>query len=187
MRRNRQQTEARIRQAALELLQAEGFENWGVNRIAREAGIDKVLLYRYFGSLDGLLAEVVEATTFWPYGEQVPVHSPEAFIDETRRHLGSQPHLVCLLGHPSTRHQVSPIRRKYATDLDQWTTLLKQHTRGYISPGELVLLPAALLAEHITGISHLTSHELWNLVSPPLEWSQDTESNEPDELPTELL
>jgi AcrR family transcriptional regulator len=37
------------------LITREGFSALGVNAIAREAGVDKVLIYRYFGTLDGLL------------------------------------------------------------------------------------------------------------------------------------
>lgn len=37
------------------LLAREGFSALGVNAIAREAGVDKVLIYRYFGGIEGLL------------------------------------------------------------------------------------------------------------------------------------
>ena len=53
--KNRAQTEAAIFRAARDLLAEEGFQVFGVNAIARRAGCDKQLIYRYYGGLDGLL------------------------------------------------------------------------------------------------------------------------------------
>ncbi len=52
--RNRDETEARILDAALDVLTTEGFGAFGVNAVARRAGCDKKLIYRYFDGLDGL-------------------------------------------------------------------------------------------------------------------------------------
>jgi AcrR family transcriptional regulator len=52
--RNRARTEAAILAAAEMLLAERGFTAFGVNAIARAAGCDKQLIYRYFGGLDGL-------------------------------------------------------------------------------------------------------------------------------------
>ena len=79
MPRNRQKTESTIREAALRILREDGFEGWGVNAIARAAGIDKVLIYRYFGSLEDLLEEIVKETPFWPDPDALPDQSAEAF------------------------------------------------------------------------------------------------------------
>lgn len=48
------------------LLAQSGFKDLGVNAIAREAGVDKVLIYRYFGGLADLLKAFAEETDFWP-------------------------------------------------------------------------------------------------------------------------
>lgn len=48
------------------LLAQSGFKDLGVNSIAREAGVDKVLIYRYFGGLADLLKAFAEETDFWP-------------------------------------------------------------------------------------------------------------------------
>ena len=53
--KNRAQTEAAIFGAARDLLAEQGFQGFGINAIARRAGCDKQLIYRYFGGLDGLL------------------------------------------------------------------------------------------------------------------------------------
>lgn len=53
--KDKEQTRQRLIDAAGNILQEHGFQGLGVNAIAREAGVDKVLIYRYFGNLDGLL------------------------------------------------------------------------------------------------------------------------------------
>jgi AcrR family transcriptional regulator len=53
--RDRQATRERVLDAVGRLLAREGFGSLGVNAVAREAGVDKVLIYRYFGGLEALL------------------------------------------------------------------------------------------------------------------------------------
>lgn len=64
--RSRAATEARILQAVGQVLASEGFTGIGVNAVAREAGVDKVLIYRYFGGLPELLAAWGSSGRFWP-------------------------------------------------------------------------------------------------------------------------
>lgn len=52
--RDRSRTEDSILDAARSVLVEKGFGGWGVNAIARAAGCDKQLIYRYFGGMDGL-------------------------------------------------------------------------------------------------------------------------------------
>jgi AcrR family transcriptional regulator len=53
--RDREATERRILDAAGRVLARDGFRGLGVNVVAREAGVDKVLIYRYFGGIEALL------------------------------------------------------------------------------------------------------------------------------------
>ncbi|EYD72144.1 putative transcriptional regulator protein, TetR family [Rubellimicrobium mesophilum DSM 19309] len=55
MTRDRQATTARLLDAAFATLAGEGFAGFGINAVARAAGCDKKLIYRYFDGLDGLL------------------------------------------------------------------------------------------------------------------------------------
>ncbi|MCB9994577.1 MAG: TetR/AcrR family transcriptional regulator [Hyphomicrobiaceae bacterium] len=55
-RRNRPETEKAFVSAGLLLLEKEGLLALGVNAVARAAGHDKQLLYRYFGSWDDYLS-----------------------------------------------------------------------------------------------------------------------------------
>jgi AcrR family transcriptional regulator len=52
--RDRDATARGIVEAAKLVLAEDGFQSFGVNAIARRAGCDKQLIYRYFGGLDGV-------------------------------------------------------------------------------------------------------------------------------------
>lgn len=66
MERDRETTRAKLLDAVERLAIRDGFEACGVNAIAQEAGVDKVLIYRYFGGIDGLLSTVVAERAAWP-------------------------------------------------------------------------------------------------------------------------
>ena len=64
--RNREKTRKRLIMAVGSLLGRKGFKGLGVTALAREAGVDKVLIYRYFGGLPGLIAAFGREGDFWP-------------------------------------------------------------------------------------------------------------------------
>ena len=64
--RNREDTAALLLAAVGEVLARDGFGGIGVNAIARQAGVDKVLIYRYFGGLPGLVTAWSASGRFWP-------------------------------------------------------------------------------------------------------------------------
>lgn len=66
MKRNKDQTRERILVAVSQLLAESGFKNIGINAIARKAGCDKVLIYRYFGGLPELLEAFAKEGDHWP-------------------------------------------------------------------------------------------------------------------------
>ncbi len=70
MPRNRPATEQRLLQAVRSILEESGFAHLGINAIAERAGVDKVLIYRYFGGVPGLLAAVGEEEYF-PQDEEL--------------------------------------------------------------------------------------------------------------------
>jgi len=53
--RDRETTEKLLIAAARDVLAEVGFQGLGVNAVARRAGCDKQLIYRYFGGLEGLV------------------------------------------------------------------------------------------------------------------------------------
>ena len=63
-RRNRLATMERILKATQTVMASRGVDKTGVNAIAEEAGVNKVLLYRYFGGLNGIIEAFVQRGFF---------------------------------------------------------------------------------------------------------------------------
>lgn len=76
--RDREATTDKLLAAVGEVLARDGFTGIGVNAVARQAGVDKVLIYRYFGGLPGLIAAWGESGRFWPTLEEVLGPDPAA-------------------------------------------------------------------------------------------------------------
>lgn len=64
--RDRTATEQRLVTAVGTILASKGFGALGINAVAKEAGVDKVLIYRYFDGLSGLMRAFSESADFWP-------------------------------------------------------------------------------------------------------------------------
>lgn len=77
VRRNRAKTTQKIIDAFEEVLAERGLQAVGVNRVAERAGVSKVLIYRYFGGLEGLV------TYYTKMGRLYPDFS-EAVLDQLR-------------------------------------------------------------------------------------------------------
>lgn len=63
--RDRAATEVRILDAAQRILTESGPAALGINSVARAADVDKQLIYRYYGGLDGLLEALGERIAQW--------------------------------------------------------------------------------------------------------------------------
>lgn len=63
--RDRGQSEEKLIKAVGELIEEKGFENLGINQVAKKAGFSKNLIYRYFESLDGLVYAYMKKHDFW--------------------------------------------------------------------------------------------------------------------------
>jgi AcrR family transcriptional regulator len=80
--RDRERTKGKILKAVGEVIEQHGTEKVGVNLIARHAGVNKVLIYRYFGGVDGLMEQYVKtgqytSTSSLEYIESLPVPASE--------------------------------------------------------------------------------------------------------------
>lgn len=64
--RDSEKTRKKIMEAVGRVLAQKGFGHLGINAVAREAGVDKVLIYRYFGGLPELLRAYAGQGGFWP-------------------------------------------------------------------------------------------------------------------------
>jgi AcrR family transcriptional regulator len=60
------QTKVKLVKAVGRVLAEAGFKGLGVNKVAKAAGVDKVLVYRYFGGLPSLIGEYSRSVDFWP-------------------------------------------------------------------------------------------------------------------------
>ncbi|MEJ5055842.1 TetR/AcrR family transcriptional regulator [Sphingobacterium sp. MYb382] len=63
--RNKIRTQQRLIAAVGEIIHTKGYMFLGVNSIARQADLDKKLIYRYFGSFDGLIVEYLLDQDYW--------------------------------------------------------------------------------------------------------------------------
>ncbi len=63
--RDREATEKRLLDTVGRMVAEKGFEQIGINAVAAQSGVSKILIYRYFGSVDGLLAAYIRQHDFW--------------------------------------------------------------------------------------------------------------------------
>ncbi len=63
--KERELTEKRILEAVRSIIENDGFEKTGVNVIAQRAGVSKMLIYRYFGGIDELIAQYLLRKDYW--------------------------------------------------------------------------------------------------------------------------
>ncbi len=72
------QTREKLVKAVGTVLAKEGFKGLGINKVAKTAGVDKVLVYRYFNGLPGLVTAYSEAVDFWPTVRELLGPDPDA-------------------------------------------------------------------------------------------------------------
>jgi AcrR family transcriptional regulator len=63
--KDKEQTKRRLIAAVGEILKSDGYHSLGVNRVARQAGVNKKLIYRYFGSLNYLIETYIIENDYW--------------------------------------------------------------------------------------------------------------------------
>ena len=63
--KNRQATEMTLITAVNDIIEESGFEGLGINAVAAKAKVSKMLIYRYFNSLDGLIAAYIQQNDYW--------------------------------------------------------------------------------------------------------------------------
>jgi AcrR family transcriptional regulator len=63
--KNKQLTMGRLIDAVGEIIRTKGYTGLGVNKIAKQAGVDKVLIYRYFISPQKLIETYVMEKDYW--------------------------------------------------------------------------------------------------------------------------
>jgi AcrR family transcriptional regulator len=158
--KDRKQTEEEIVSAVDRIIKREGFTALGINAIAKEAGVSKVLIYRYFDDFDGLIRRWTESTTYW--NEQIQGvdmnQSPSKIVESVlkgytrslRQDVTRREMLRWLLAEESKTGAL--IMEKMEKDGRELTDLYKENVK---SEGDINALFAILTA----GISYLTLME----------------------------
>jgi AcrR family transcriptional regulator len=82
--RDRPATEARLRRSVGALLSRGGFRALTAERVAREAGVDRALINRYFGNLEGLIRAYAADGEFWPSADELVGGDWRAFTSLSR-------------------------------------------------------------------------------------------------------
>jgi AcrR family transcriptional regulator len=84
--KDRTATEKRLLDAMGVMIAEKGFEHIGINAVAELSGVSKILIYRYFGSVEGLMAAYIRQHDFWinfprnlPQREELPDFLKEMF------------------------------------------------------------------------------------------------------------
>lgn len=65
MAKNKEVTKQKILEAVETIILKDGFDSLGINAVAKSAGVDKVLIYRYFDSFDELLITFIKSKDFF--------------------------------------------------------------------------------------------------------------------------
>ena len=157
--RDRAATERALLAAIGQILSRRGPAALGVNAVAAEAGLDKVLLYRYFGGLRGALEAYAASSAFWPTREELVGDLPELLAVPVEEAVSSvlaryvaalrrRPATLAILageigGHASIHVPLEKAREAMGTALIELV-------RGRLAPG--VDLPA--LSAILTGGIH---------------------------------
>ena len=81
--KNREQTEEKILEAVGSIIESQGFEKVGINAIATEAGVSKMLIYRYFGGVEELIAQYLIQKDYWA-NTDAAIINPEAVGDSIK-------------------------------------------------------------------------------------------------------
>jgi len=90
MKKDKNRTMQRLLTAVGSIIREQGFGAVGVNAVARKAGVDKVLLYRYFGDLNTLLKEYVSASDYYRTAASTVSPSVDHFTRKDIQKVGSQ-------------------------------------------------------------------------------------------------
>ena len=82
--KNKEKTKQRLIEAVGNLLRTKGFQQVKVNEVAAEAGLSKILIYRYFRDLDGLIDAYIRQKDFW-ISYQLKKDTPENIQEQIKQ------------------------------------------------------------------------------------------------------
>ena len=136
--KNRQTTEMNLIKAVDELIEENGFKGLGINAVAAKAGVSKMLIYRYFNSLDGLIAAYIQQHDYWiNFDEQLP---DEEHIGEFIKEIFKRQ--IAMLRQSYT------LRRLYRWELTSNNTFIKELREKREAKGVWLVDAVSKLSKH---------------------------------------
>lgn len=84
--RDKERTKEKMIQAVGKVLLKKGYTGLNATTIAKEAGIDKSLVWTYFGSLDNLVEEYIDQRDFWKFKAKESIENLTSVIKEVNEH-----------------------------------------------------------------------------------------------------
>lgn len=179
--RDKEATQHKILQALERVIARDGLHRVGINAVAREAGVDKVLVYRYFGGLPELIEAYATRLRLWPsFAETVGMNALGAAdlsaeellyrcLSGLLRELRQQPFaldvLRCELVEPNS------LTEQLAREREAWAKNVMEYLQAAGAPVHAVAPAVALLTG---GIIQLLLH-------PALAVSFDGEDSKTEE------
>ena len=159
--RDRARTEQAILDAIGRLILREGLPGVGINALAREAGADKVLIYRYFGDLDGVYKAFAERSDFWwtldeilgtPRPDPRKTGFPELAKILFRRHaaaIRARPVTLAVIAaeledRTALVVALEEVREQRALELEKWLDETYSQVDGVDLPAVTTLITAAI-------------------------------------------
>lgn len=120
--RNVELTKKRLIKAAGEILATKGFTKFGINSVARQAGVNKTLIYRYFGDMDGLVSAYASQSDFWPALDELLANSDnQDLLILLKQILTNYWHAL------ESRPQTLAVMAWEIVERNQLTAILEQH------------------------------------------------------------
>ena len=136
--KHRQSTDMNLIKAVDELIEENGFEGLGINAVAAKAGVSKMLIYRYFNSLDGLIAAYIQQHDYWiNFDEQLP---DEEHIGEFIKEIFKRQ--IAMLRQSYT------LRRLYRWELTSNNTFIKELREKREAKGVWLVDAVSKLSKH---------------------------------------
>lgn len=163
--RDRERTCGRLIEALGRVLARDGFERCGVNAVAREAKVDKVLIYRYFDGMPGLLRAYGQSGDFWPSIEEIfgedecvlrlpPGARFEAIVAGLLKSLRQRPETLAIMAWELV--QRNPLTETLAQVREEWgLALAKRAVADLDMHGEFAEDGVVLANLVIAGVQYL--------------------------------
>lgn len=96
--RDKAATQQKLIEAVGQIIREKGFQGLGINSVAQTAGVDKVLIYRYFSDLNGLIRAYLAQEDYFAnldkITENTPIDSKKDLVQMSRQLFIGQLHEV---------------------------------------------------------------------------------------------